>query len=118
MYTAVTPFSYILPKHAKTKEPKDKHYVLPCTYIKYICDPIPLDNPKNHTVLPYITWGAYLDSQIKKEIPLEIKILGISINKFYQTAIKNFKSKRKQLHMDKPWRKKKNPSCQADCFQE
>ena len=42
--------SYILPKCAKTREPKDKHCVLPCTYIGYYMhDPIPLDNLKNHT---------------------------------------------------------------------
>ena len=53
----------------------------------YIHDPIPLDNPKNHTVLPYITWGLIQDSKIrrkeslrlkffspdKKEIPLQVK---------------------------------------------
>ena len=49
-------FSYILPKHVKTREPKDEHCVSQCTYISdNICDPIPLDNPKNHTALPYIT---------------------------------------------------------------
>ena len=48
--------SYILPKGLKTREPKDELCVLWCTYISYhICDPIPLDNPKNHTALPYIT---------------------------------------------------------------
>ena len=51
----------------------------------YICDTLPLDNPKihSHTALPYITWGLvwYLkikrevqDIKIKKEIPIEIKI--------------------------------------------
>ena len=40
----------------KTREPEDKHCVLQCTYISYnIHDPIPLDNLKNHTGLPYIT---------------------------------------------------------------
>ena len=36
--------------------PKDEHCVPQCTYISYhICNPIPLDYPKNHTALPYIT---------------------------------------------------------------
>ena len=56
--------SYILPKCAKTREPKDKHCVLQCTYTSYnIYDPIPPDNLKNHTALPYITWGGHLGSQ-------------------------------------------------------
>ena len=56
LYTVVVSLSYILPKCAKTGEPKDEHCVLQCTYKSYyICDPIPLDNPKNHIALPYIT---------------------------------------------------------------
>ena len=48
--------SYILHKCAKTREPKSGHCVSWCTYIGYyIRDPIPLDNPKNHITLPYIT---------------------------------------------------------------
>ena len=48
--------SYIPPKCAKTTEPEDKCCVLWCTYISYhIHDPIPLDNPKNHIALLYIT---------------------------------------------------------------
>ena len=42
-------------------------------YKLLICNPIPLDNPKNHTALPYITWGLIWDLKIKKEIPTEIK---------------------------------------------
>ena len=61
-------FSYILPKCVKTREPKDEHCVLQCTYTKdNICDPIPLDNPKNHTALPYITWGLIWDLKNKKD---------------------------------------------------
>ena len=56
MYTVVTSLSYILPKCAKTREPKDECCVLWCTYISdNIHDPIPLGNLKNHTALPYIT---------------------------------------------------------------
>ena len=56
LYTVIASHSYILPKYVKTREPKDEHCVLQCTYIRYnICDPIPLDNLKNHTALPYIT---------------------------------------------------------------
>ena len=52
--------SYILLKCAKTREPEDEHCVLQCTHISYnICDPIPLDNLKNHTALPYITVNWY-----------------------------------------------------------
>ena len=56
LYTVVTSPSYILPKCVKTREPKDEHCVSWCTHISYnIRDPIPLDNLKNHTALPYIT---------------------------------------------------------------
>ena len=55
MYTVVVSLSYILPKCAKTREPEDECCVSQCTYISYhICNPIPLDNRKNHTALPYI----------------------------------------------------------------
>ena len=48
-YTVVMSHSYIPPKCAKPKEPKDEHCVLHCTYISYnIHDLIPLDNLKNH----------------------------------------------------------------------
>ena len=49
-------FSLILPKCAKTREPKDEHCVSMCTYI-YICNTLPLDNPKiySHLALLYIT---------------------------------------------------------------
>ena len=56
LYTVVASPCYILPKCAKTREPKDEHCVLQCTYISYnIHDLITLDNLKNHTALPYIT---------------------------------------------------------------
>ena len=56
LYTVVMSSSYIPPKCAKTREPKDKHCVSWCTHISYtICNPISLDNLKNHTALPYIT---------------------------------------------------------------
>ena len=43
----------------------------------HICDTLPLDNSKIHlhTALQYITWGLIPDLKIKKEIPIEIKIL-------------------------------------------
>ena len=43
----------------------------------HICDTLPLDNPKihSHTALLYITWGLIWDLKIKKEIPIEAKIL-------------------------------------------
>ena len=48
--------SYILPKCAKTREPKGECCVLWCTYISdNIHNPIPLDNLKNHAALLYIT---------------------------------------------------------------
>ena len=56
LYTVVASHSYILPKCAKTREPKDECCVSQYTYISYnIHDPIPLDNLKNHTTLLYIT---------------------------------------------------------------
>ena len=64
----VVSLSYILPKCAKTREPKGEHCVLQCTYIGYyICDPIPLGNPKNHIALMYITWGLIQDLKNKIE---------------------------------------------------
>ena len=46
----------MLHKCVKTREPKDEHCVLWCTYIRdNIHDCIPLDKLKNHTALPYIT---------------------------------------------------------------
>ena len=80
MYTVVTFTYYILPKCTKTRESKDEHCVLQCTYIRdNICDPIPLDKLKNHTALPYITWGLVQDLKNKeKEIP---------VIKFYQMDI-------------------------------
>ena len=66
--------SHILPKCVKIREPEDEHCVLWCTHKGYyVHDPMPLDNSKNHTVLPYITWGLIWDFKIKKEIPPEIK---------------------------------------------
>ena len=35
LYTAVASFSYVLPKCAKTREPKDEHCVLWCTPLIY-----------------------------------------------------------------------------------
>ena len=68
LYTVVTSHSYIPPKCVKTRESKDKHCVLWCTYISYnICDPIPLDNLKNHTALLYITWRLIQDPKNKAE---------------------------------------------------
>ena len=65
--------SYILPKCAKTRKPKDEHCVLQCTYIScYICDPIPLDNLKNHTALLYIIWGLIQDTKNRKKESLKL----------------------------------------------
>ena len=53
--------SYIPPKCGKTREPRDKCCVSWCTHISYnIHDPVPLDNLKNHTALPYITSVTYI----------------------------------------------------------
>ena len=55
LYTVVIFTYYILPKCAKTREPKDEHCVSWCTYVRdNIHDPIPLDKLNNHTALPYI----------------------------------------------------------------
>ena len=52
LHTVVASPSYILPKCVKTRELEDEHCVSWCTHISYnICDPIPLDNLKNHTAL-------------------------------------------------------------------
>ena len=108
--TVIASHSYILPKCANTMEPKDEHCVLKCTYISYhICDPIPLDNLKNHTSLPYITWAHPGSQKYDREIP---------INKFYWTVIWDFKNKRKEKgksphkQATDKYRKKENLSCQ------
>ena len=114
MYTVVTSF-YILPKCAKTREPEDEHCVWQYTSIIHTCDPTPLDTPKNHTALPYITWRLVQDTKIRNKESLRLRFFTrqedltgnkrpekYQFNKFYQTAVKDFKSKRKQLHMDKP----------------
>ena len=73
LHTVYMSPSYIPPKCAKTREPKDKHYVLWCTHISYnICDPIPLDNLKNHTALPYIMWGLVWDSKNRRKESLRL----------------------------------------------
>ena len=60
MYTVVVSLSHILPKCAKPREPEYEHCVLQYTHKGYyICDPIPLDTPKNHTLLPCITKGRF-----------------------------------------------------------
>ena len=59
LYTVVASPFYILPKCSMTREPEDEHYVLWCIHISYnICDPIPLDNLKNHTALPLHNTGT------------------------------------------------------------
>ena len=64
LYTVVMYTYYIPPKCGKTREPKDEHCVLWCTYTSdNICDPIPLDKLKNHTALPYITWELIQNSK-------------------------------------------------------
>ena len=79
MYTVVVSLSYILPKCVKTREPKDEHCVSWCTYKSYyIHDPIPLENPKNHTALPYITWGLVWDLKNKIERSQLTNFTGLS----------------------------------------
>ena len=70
LYAVVVSPSYILPKCAKTREPKDKCFVLWCTHISYnICDPIPLDNLKDHPALPYITIDECKLCTLIKDLP-------------------------------------------------
>ena len=64
-------FSPILPKHAKTREPKDEHCVLWCTYTYIYVTPYP--KIYSHLALPYITWGLIRDSKIKKKESLIFK---------------------------------------------
>ena len=70
-------FNYhILPKCAETREPKDKHCVLQCTYTSNnIHDPIPLDRLKNHTELLYITWGLIGDSKNRRKESLRLEFV-------------------------------------------
>ena len=66
---------YIPPKYTlpKTREPEDKHCVLQCTCTsENVHDPIPLDKPKNHTALPYITWGLIQDSNNRRKESLRL----------------------------------------------
>ena len=61
----------ILPKCAKTRDPKDEHCVSQCTQYNNICDTVPLDKLKYHSAnkpaLLYITWGLIQDSKNRKE---------------------------------------------------
>ena len=68
LYTVVT-FTYHIPrKCAKTRKPKDEHFVLQYNYVRdNKHDPIPPDKLKNHTALPYITWGLIWDTKIKRK---------------------------------------------------
>ena len=43
---------------------------------KYICDPIPLDNTKDHTALPYIT----LPEAVRSYSIIELELCGLAIN--------------------------------------
>ena len=68
LYTVDASPSYILPKCATAREPKDEHCVSWCTHISHnICNPVPLDTLKNHTALPYITGGSSGISKIGEE---------------------------------------------------
>ena len=79
----------------KTREPKDKHCVLWCTFI---CDTLPLDNSKtySHPALPYITSELFWDSKIKKKESLGLKfstgqVSGIlKLGQAGEIPIKNF----------------------------
>ena len=76
MYTVVTFTSYIPPKCAKTREPKDEHCVLWSTYIRdNIHGPISLDKLKKHTALPYIIWRLIWDLKNKEKRDPSDKIL-------------------------------------------
>ena len=96
--------------------------------LSYICNPMSLENLRNLTVLPYITWRLILDSKIRRKESQGLRFFTgqtsqisklrkrshskwkpekYQLTKFYQTAVKDFKSKRKQFHMDKLQRKKK-----------
>ena len=76
LYTVVVSPSDILPKCVKTREPEDEHCVLWCTHISYnICDPIPIENHKKHTALPYITWVLIWDSKNRRKESLRLKFL-------------------------------------------
>ena len=59
--------SLILPKHAKTREPKVSIGYHGAQIYIYICNTLPLDNPKTHShlALPYITWGLIWDLKNK-----------------------------------------------------
>ena len=100
--------SYIPPKCAKTREPKDQHCVSWCTYKGYyICTPIPLDN---HTALPYITWGLIWDlkseterSQLTNFTRMSSGISKIKVQKRGEFPCEQAADKQ---------RKKENPSCQ------
>ena len=80
MYTVVASLSYIPPKCGKTREPKDGHCVSWCAYINYlICNPVPLDNPKNHIALLYITVSHKLTQD--KTVVTDFRHLNVRIAK-------------------------------------
>ena len=97
----------------------------------YLCNPIPLDNPKNNTALPYITWGLIQDSKIKskeslklksfspdkKEVSLEIKDLrNINLTNFTRLLSRITKVKESNFMQTSCEMKEENPSCQTHCF--
>ena len=109
LYTVVTSL-YIPPKCVKTRKPEDKCCVLWCTYIIYnICDPIPLDNLKNHThtALPYITWGLIQDFKNETERSQLINFTGLSsgISKIREGISMQTSHKERR----------ENPSCKIHC---
>ena len=60
----------------KTKEPKDKHCVLQCTYTsENIHDPVSLDTPKNNIALPYTTIDIVIHDKYTLKMPKEALLL-------------------------------------------
>ena len=89
-------FSLILPKHAKTREHEDECCVSQCTYI-YICNTLPLDNPKiySHPAVPHITWWLIRDSKIEKNESLVLRIFFTR----QESGISKIKSKGEKYQM-------------------
>ena len=68
------------------------------TYI-YICDTLPLDNPKTHShlALPYITWGLIWDFKIQKKESLVLKKIYFLPDKCLESQKQKSKREKSQL---------------------
>ena len=96
----------ILPRCAKTREPKDEHCVSWCTYLCYNKhNPIPLDNLKKHThtALSYITWGLiqYIENETERSQLTNFTRLLSGISKIRERKKGSFHTNKLQISKER-----------------